>query len=378
MPVHERRHSTSTDFIMGNRMNRQLVVTALARGLRKRCPHCGRGPLFSGFWTHVERCPYCGSVYERNPGDTWSFTVIGDRLPIAAIIAMIYFGAGAGIAWRRSASSRRSASWSCGPRRTGGVPASRCIISRGSRGRFHRFLFPDRRSDMSFRLSVLDQSPISEGATGAQALANTIDLARLADALGYHRYWVAEHHGTPMLACASPEALIGPIGALTSRIRVGSGGVMLPHYSPLKVAETFSMLSGLFPHRIDLAVGRAPGTDTTTMFALQRDRRHVAPDDFPQQLAELLAYLDASLPAAHPFAHLAALPGRPNVPTRGYLVRLRKAASGQRNWGCRTPSPISSTRQGSNSPPATAPSSSRQPGERRRGDRRPLGRVRRQ
>ena len=117
-----------------------------------------------------------------------------------------------------------------------------------------------------------------------------------------------------MLACASPEALIGPIGALTSRIRVGSGGVMLPHYSPLKVAETFSMLSGLFPHRIDLAVGRAPGTDTTTMFALQRDRRHVAPDDFPQQLAELLAYLDGSLPAAHPFAHLAALPGRPERP----------------------------------------------------------------
>ncbi|HEY2904685.1 MAG TPA: LLM class flavin-dependent oxidoreductase [Vicinamibacterales bacterium] len=167
---------------------------------------------------------------------------------------------------------------------------------------------------MSFRLSVLDQSPISEGATGAQALANSVDLARLADALGYHRYWVAEHHGTPMLACASPEALIGPIGALTSRIRVGSGGVMLPHYSPLKVAETFSMLSGLFPGRIDLAVGRAPGTDSTTMFALQRDRRHAAPDDFPQQLAELLAYLDGSLPAAHPFAHLVALPGRPERP----------------------------------------------------------------
>ncbi len=167
---------------------------------------------------------------------------------------------------------------------------------------------------MPFRLSVLDQSPISEGSTGAQALAHSVDLARLADALGYHRYWVAEHHGTPMLACASPEALIGPIAALTSRIRVGSGGVMLPHYSPLKVAETFSMLSGLFPDRIDLAVGRAPGTDATTMFALQRDRRQVAPDDFPQQLAELLAYLNASLPAAHPFAQLAALPGLPHRP----------------------------------------------------------------
>jgi luciferase family oxidoreductase group 1 len=117
-----------------------------------------------------------------------------------------------------------------------------------------------------------------------------------------------------MLACASPEALIGPIAAATARIRVGSGGVMLPHYSPLKVAETFSMLSGLFPQRIDLAVGRAPGTDSTTMFALQRDRRHVAPDDFPEQLAELLGYLNGTLPAGHPFARLAALPGLPERP----------------------------------------------------------------
>ena len=98
-----------------------------------------------------------------------------------------------------------------------------------------------------FRLSVLDQSPIAEGSTGAQALENTLDLARLTDALGYHRYWVAEHHGGPMLAGPSPEALIGPIAAATTRIRVGSGGVMLPHYSPLKVAETFSLLAGLFP-----------------------------------------------------------------------------------------------------------------------------------
>ena len=120
-----------------------------------------------------------------------------------------------------------------------------------------------------FRLSVLDQSPVSEGSTGAQALRNTIDLARLADRLGYHRYWVAEHHGGPMLAGPSPEALIGPIAAATERIRVGSGGVMLPHYSPLKVAETFSLLAGLFPGRIDLALGRAAGTDPLTTFALQ-------------------------------------------------------------------------------------------------------------
>src|SRR6059058_2217786 len=122
-------------------------------------------------------------------------------------------------------------------------------------------------------LSVLDQAPISESSTGAQALRNSLDLARQADRLGYARYWVAEHHATPMLACASPEALIGPIAAATSRIRVGSGGVMLPHYSPLKVAETFGMLASLFPRRIDLGIGRAAGTSPKIAFALQRDRR---------------------------------------------------------------------------------------------------------
>jgi luciferase family oxidoreductase group 1 len=165
------------------------------------------------------------------------------------------------------------------------------------------------------RLSVLDQSPISEGSTGAEALHNTIDLAVATDELGYHRYWVAEHHGGPMLAGGSPEALIGPIAAATERIRVGSGGVMLPHYSPLKVAETFSILAGLFPGRIDLGIGRAAGTDPLTTFALQRDRRQASPDDFPQQLAELLAYFDDSLPDDHPFRRLAAmLPGRPQLP----------------------------------------------------------------
>jgi luciferase family oxidoreductase group 1 len=163
-------------------------------------------------------------------------------------------------------------------------------------------------------LSVLDQSPIVEGSTGAQALANSVDLARAAERLGYHRYWVAEHHGTPMLACASPEVLIAAIACATSRIRVGSGGVMLPHYSPVKVAETFSMLAGLFGDRVDLGLGRAAGTDPRTTFALQRDRRQASPDDFPQQLAELLAYITDEMPADHPFRHLTQLPGRPNVP----------------------------------------------------------------
>ncbi len=177
------------------------------------------------------------------------------------------------------------------------------------------------------RLSVLDQSPVSKGSHASQALGNTLDLARLADRLGYHRYWVAEHHGGPMLAGPSPEALVGPIAAATERIRVGSGGVMLPHYSPLKVAETFSLLAGLFPGRIDLGIGRAAGTDPITAFALQRDRRQAAPDDFPQQLAELLAYLDDSLPGDHPFARLATtLPGLPERPEPWLLGSSRQSA----------------------------------------------------
>ncbi len=178
-----------------------------------------------------------------------------------------------------------------------------------------------------FLLSVLDQSPIAEGSSGSQALRNTIDLAQLCDQLGYHRYWVAEHHGGPMLAGPSPEALIGPIAAATSRIRVGSGGVMLPHYSPFKVAETFSLLAGLFPGRIDLGIGRAAGTDPMTTFALQRDRRHPAADDFPEQLAELLAYLDDRMPEDHPFARLAkTLPGAPETPERWLLGSSQQSA----------------------------------------------------
>jgi luciferase family oxidoreductase group 1 len=165
------------------------------------------------------------------------------------------------------------------------------------------------------RLSVLDQSPIPEGATAAQALHNTVDLGRHAEALGYERYWLAEHHATPALACASPEVLIAAVAGATEQIRVGSGGVMLPHYSPLKVAEVFSTLAGLHPERIDLGLGRAPGTDPMTMLALQRDRRQGSPDDFPEQLTELLALLEDRMPANHPFArHTRTLPGLPERP----------------------------------------------------------------
>ncbi len=164
------------------------------------------------------------------------------------------------------------------------------------------------------RLSVLDQSPIAEGSTGAQALERTLELARLADRLGYHRFWVAEHHGTPMLAGAAPEAVIGPIAATTARIRVGSGGVMLHHYSPRKVAETFSVLDGLFPGRIDLGLGRGADANPVTTHALQRDRRAPDPQDYPDQLAELVAYLDDRPPPDRRFAGLAELPGLPGRP----------------------------------------------------------------
>ncbi len=164
------------------------------------------------------------------------------------------------------------------------------------------------------RLSVLDQSPIAEGSTGAQALERTLDLAGLADRLGYHRFWVAEHHGTPTLAGAAPEALIGPIAATTARIRVGSGGVMLHHYSPRKVAETFSVLGGLFGGRIDLGLGRGADADPVTTHALQRDRRVPDPQDYPDQLAELVAYLDDHPPPDRRFAGLAPLPGLPGRP----------------------------------------------------------------
>lgn len=171
-----------------------------------------------------------------------------------------------------------------------------------------------------FRLSVLDQSPVSTGMTPGEALRNSIDLARHAEALGYHRYWVAEHHASPALACRAPEVLLGPLGAATSRIRLGSGGIMLPHYSPLKVAETFGMLAALYPDRIDLGIGRAAGTDARTTFALQRDRREASPDDFPDQLDELLAYLNGTMPDQHPFARVAAsMPAPPgSVPV--YLL----------------------------------------------------------
>lgn len=164
------------------------------------------------------------------------------------------------------------------------------------------------------KLSVLDQSPVPSGSTSADALRNSIDLARLAERLGYERYWVAEHHATTALAGASPEILVGQIAAATSRIRVGSGGVMLPHYSALKVAENFRVLHALFPGRIDLGIGRAPGSDQLTATALQPDHQLPGQEVFPQQLVELLAFLEGGFESDHPFSRITVTPAMPGGP----------------------------------------------------------------
>src|SRR6266849_4498831 len=133
------------------------------------------------------------------------------------------------------------------------------------------------------KLSVIDQSPVPAGFTPADALHNTIELARLADRLGYERYWIAEHHAIDALASPAPEILITRVAAETSGIRVGSGGVMLPHYSSMKVAETFRVLHALYPDRIDLGIGRAPGSGGLEAFALQRDRsKRLQAEDFTE------------------------------------------------------------------------------------------------
>jgi luciferase family oxidoreductase group 1 len=139
------------------------------------------------------------------------------------------------------------------------------------------------------KYSLLDLAPVVEGQTQAQALANSLDLARHAEALGYHRFWLAEHHNMPGIASAATAVVIGHVAAGTSRIRVGAGGIMLPNHAPLQVAEAFGTLDALFPGRIDLGLGRAPGTDMATARAL---RRHLeASDDFPQDVVELLGFL---------------------------------------------------------------------------------------
>src|SRR5215510_6830545 len=182
-------------------------------------------------------------------------------------------------------------------------------------------------------VSVLDLSPVSAGSSGATALRNSIDLARLADQLGFARYWVAEHHNLASIASSAPEIMIGQIAAATRRIRVGSGGVMLPNHAPLMVAERFKVLEALFPGRIDLGLGRAPGTDPVTSYALRR-RQGLAEnedDDFLQRFQELMLFESGGFPDNHPFRSIRAMPSDVPLPpifllgSSGYSAQLAAA-----------------------------------------------------
>src|SRR6266702_5743978 len=163
-------------------------------------------------------------------------------------------------------------------------------------------------------LSVLDLSPVTAGSSGAASLRNSLDLAVLADRLGYRRYWVAEHHNLPSIASSAPEIMIGQIAAATERIRVGSGGIMLPNHAPLMVAERFKVLEALFPGRIDLGLGRAPGTDPATSYALRRRQGISEEDDFLDRFKELMLLETCGFPAGHPFHNVRAMPSDVPLP----------------------------------------------------------------
>jgi luciferase family oxidoreductase group 1 len=163
------------------------------------------------------------------------------------------------------------------------------------------------------RLSVLDQSPVISGLDARRAIEETIALARRADELGYHRYWLAEHHAIAALADPCPEILLARLGAETKRIRVGTGGVLLPYYSPFRMAEAFRMLEALYPGRIDLGIGRAPGGDARTAQAVNGGRFPES-DRFPEQVWELVGHLGGSLPADHPFKRVRLQPEVAGVP----------------------------------------------------------------
>ena len=163
------------------------------------------------------------------------------------------------------------------------------------------------------RLSILDQSPIISGHTPAQAIAETLALARRADELGYYRYWLAEHHAIAALADPCPEVLLARLGSETRRMRIGTGGVLLPYYSAFRVAEAFRMLEALYPGRVDLGIGRAPGGDARTAQAVGGGRFPDA-DRFPEQVWELDCHLRGTLPAEHPFRRVRVQPGGEGAP----------------------------------------------------------------
>ncbi|MCC6315460.1 MAG: LLM class flavin-dependent oxidoreductase [Thermomicrobiales bacterium] len=163
-------------------------------------------------------------------------------------------------------------------------------------------------------VSFLDLAPVVAGSNTHESLRRSVELAQLADRLGYHRYWFAEHHNTAGLASGSPEIMIAHVADHTERMKIGAGGVMLPNHAPLRVVEAFRLLEALHPGRIDLGLGRAPGTDTLTAFAMRRSREAMSADDYPDQLAELLAFDDAAFPVDHPFRAITPVPADVNLP----------------------------------------------------------------
>ena len=177
-------------------------------------------------------------------------------------------------------------------------------------------------------LSVLDLSPVTTATPGSVALRNSLDLARLADRLGYKRYWVAEHHNLANVGSSAPEIMIGQIAAVTSHMRVRSGGVMLPNHAPLMVAERFKVLEALFPGRIDLGLGRAPGTDQITSYALRARQDQRQGDDFLERFQELLLLERGGYPEGHPFRKVRAVPSDVALPpiwllgSSGYSAEL--------------------------------------------------------
>jgi luciferase family oxidoreductase group 1 len=181
-------------------------------------------------------------------------------------------------------------------------------------------------------LSVLDVAPVPEGSSVGDALRNSIDLAQHAERWGFRRYWVAEHHNMPGIASSSPPVLISHIATATSTIRVGAGGVMLPNHAPLAVAEQFGMLEAFHPGRIDLAIGRAPGTDAITASALRRGGS-LAAEDFPDQMNELVGHFQGSLPADHPYRTIHATPALGNMPALWMLGSSDFGARAAGLWG---------------------------------------------
>ena len=186
---------------------------------------------------------------------------------------------------------------------------------------------------MALPLSILDLAPVSTGMTAGEALNNSLELAVAGERLGFHRFWLAEHHNMPGVASSSPEILIGQAARMTSRIRVGSGGVMLPNHAPLKVAESFLTLEALFPGRIDLGIGRAPGSDPRTASAFRRAQ--TAGTELPEMLDDLHAFAGGGFPEGHPFQNVAAVPIGVALPpvwllgSSDYSARL----AGQRGLG---------------------------------------------